>query len=170
MRQRAFAILLLLGLAHSAWAEEDNADRETARRHYDAGVDRFDAGEYRAALEEFLTSQRLFRVPAFDYNIALCYERLRELDLAIDYYERFVRTDSPEVARVRVHLAELKREWEAARPKPPVRSHRRRNLAIVLGVLGGAAVVGVSVALGVTLSRSEASFSPSTLGPMRVTP
>jgi tetratricopeptide (TPR) repeat protein len=169
-------VWVLLSLSASARAQnQDGSDLETARRHFRIGAERYDAGDYRGALEELLTAQRLHRVPAFDFNIGRCYDKLGETRLAIEHYERYAATEPPDVSEVRTRIAELKRQLAlttpgaagaatAARPKM-----RRRTLAIVLGTVGGAVVVGTAVALGVTLSRSP-DYSSSTLGPMQVTP
>jgi tetratricopeptide (TPR) repeat protein len=151
---------------------EDGGDLETARRHFDAGAAFYEAGDYNRALDEFLTAQRLHRVPAFDYNIGRCYDRLEKLEDAIQNYERYAGTNPPDADKVRIRIIELRRRLELLHPPPKgePRPHRRRTLAIVLGVVGGVVVVGAAVGLGVGLSSSGGGFSPSTLGPQRVTP
>jgi iron complex outermembrane receptor protein len=164
-------LVLVACLAGAAAADE--GDLDTARRHFDAGAIAYEKGDYHAALEEFLTAQRLHRVPAFDYNIGRCYDRLEQLDDAIQLYERYVATNPPDGEKVRTRIIELRRRLELQRPPqppPPPPSHKKRNLGIVLGVVGGVVVVGVAVGLGVGLSAGSESYSASTLGPMRVTP
>jgi tetratricopeptide (TPR) repeat protein len=150
-------------------AAADEGDLDTARRHFDAGAIAYEKGDFRGALEEFLTAQRLHPVPAFDYNIGRCYDRLEQLDDAVQHYERYAATNPLDADKVRTRIIELRRRLELLHPPPPPPSHKKRNLGIALGVVGGVLVVGVAVGLGVGLSGGE-SYSPSTLGPMRVTP
>jgi tetratricopeptide (TPR) repeat protein len=161
-------LVLLACLCGVAMADE--GDLDTARRHFDAGAIAYEKGDYHAALEEFLTAQRLHRVPAFDYNIGRCYDRLDQLDDAIQFYERYAATNPADVDKVNARIVELRRRQELLHPPPPPPPRRRRNLAIALGVVGGVVVVGVAVGLGVGLSSGGEAFTPSTLGAMRVTP
>jgi hypothetical protein len=154
----------------AASASADEADLQTARRHFDAGAQFYGTGDYRRALEEFLTAQRLYRVPAFEFNIGRCYDRLGERELAIEHYRSYVFTQPVDAASVQTRINELDRELAQSRPPPPPPKRKRRTLAIVLGTVAGALVAGTAVALGVTLGRATPDYSPSTLGPMRVTP
>jgi tetratricopeptide (TPR) repeat protein len=156
-------------LSASAYAQ-DQGDLETARRHFALGARRYDAGDYRNALDEFLTAQRLYPVAAFDFNIGRCYEQLGETRLAVDHYRRYVATQPEDAPAVQARILALEARLRPEPPPPPERPRpRRRTLAIVLGVVGGALVVGTAVTLGVTLGRPP-DFTSSTLGPMRVTP
>jgi hypothetical protein len=151
----------------AAFGQGEEADVATSRRHFEAGVRAYDAGNYRLALDEFMTAQRLHRVPAFDYNIGRCYDLLGEPRLAIEHYERYLTTEPADAQPVRVRVAELKHGlWPAQSPE----RKRKRTLAIVLGVAGGVVLVGTVVAIGVTLGQPGPEYTPSGLGTTRVTP
>jgi tetratricopeptide (TPR) repeat protein len=166
---RVIVVIAVLGLLVAS-AHGDEGDLQTARRHFAAGAQFYDTGDFRRALEEFLTAQRLYRVPAFDFNIGRCYDRLGEREPAIEHYRSYVATRPADAAGVQARIDELDRELAQSRPAPPPPRRKRRTLAIVLGTVAGALVAGTAVALGVTLGRATPDYSPSTLGPVRVTP
>src|SRR5438132_11178353 len=114
--------LVVLVTLPLAWGDE--GDLDTSRRHFDAGVAAYEVGDYHRALEEFLTAQRLHPVPAFDYNIGRCYDRLEQLDDAIQHYERYAGTHPPDAEKVTTRIIELRRRLELLRPPPaPPPSH-----------------------------------------------
>lgn len=117
--------LLVACLAQEAWAQSSvpNADKKPgsepamegpgtteARSAIARARDRFDRGDYEAAVLDF---QRAFELLAGDprqslllNNIAVCYERLFRYDLALRYYQQYLdagptdAADREEVARV----------------------------------------------------------------------
>src|SRR5207247_2417653 len=64
-------------------------DTEAARRHLDHGAELYSRREYAEALGEFETANRIKPLPAFDYNIARCLDRLERWAAAADAYERY---------------------------------------------------------------------------------
>lgn len=64
---------------------------ETAKRHFKQGVAFADAGNCGGAIVEFEAAYNIIPRPNALYNIAQCQERLFRYDLAIQYYERYLK-------------------------------------------------------------------------------
>jgi tetratricopeptide (TPR) repeat protein len=166
MLRAVFALVLLFAPARAD--EEATADVVTSRRHFDAGARAYEEGDFRRALEEFLTAQRLHPVPAFDFNIARCHDKLKQYDDAIALYRRYLSANPPDADWVRKRVTELDQIVQASKPAPP--PPKKHTLAIVLGVVGGVVVLGTVVGLGIAFGQPGPDYSPSTLGTTRVTP
>ena len=80
--------LVVLNAAPAA-AQESPTETE-ARRVFEAGEVAFTAGHYADALGYFKRAHELSQRPALLFNIALCADRLRDDDAAIDAYERYL--------------------------------------------------------------------------------
>jgi hypothetical protein len=164
---RALVVWGVCLCATVASAQDEDPDVATSRRHFEAGVRAYEAHNYRVALDEFMTAQRLHRVPAFDYNIGRCHDLLGEPRPALESYERYLATNPADAPQVRARIEELKHMlW----PAPQTERKRKRVLAIALGVAGGVVLVGTVVAIGVTLGQPGPDYTPSLLGTTRVTP
>jgi tetratricopeptide (TPR) repeat protein len=142
-RMRALAILCSL-CAGAAWAEEaDDPDTEIAQRHFQAGSERYNARAYEEALREFEAARGAKPVPALDYNIGRCYDRLERYPEAVAAYRRYLAaepeaSDAAEV-RERVRVLEARAGNAPAlalvaevHERPP---RRLRGAAIGIGVL-----------------------------------
>src|SRR5688572_18048653 len=108
MRWLPLAILL----ASNAATAQDAVER--ARPHFDAGQQYYADGEFASALREFRRAHELTQHPELLYNIALCYERLGELDRAVETLERYLASEGQvaeraaaqeELARIRGVIA-----------------------------------------------------------------
>jgi tetratricopeptide (TPR) repeat protein len=178
MRAWSVAVLVLLA-APLVHADGEEVDREIARRHYEEGRRFYQANDYVGALKEFLQARQVMQVPALDFNIGRCQDRLEQLSDAIASYQRYVDAtpppaDAPEVReRIRVLQARLDARPPAAsqlttptEASPAAQPHRKRRYWIAGVVIGSVAVVALGVGLGVGLS-SEAAPSPS-LGTIRL--
>ncbi len=126
LRTLSFA-LVLLGVVAPAYAQEApgsqapaGAEREPTRFARELTLrarERFEAGDYAAALAEFTRAYELLasdpRRAALLNNIAVCHERLFRYDLALEYYQRYLReaprdpTDRAEVEAVIRGLRDL---------------------------------------------------------------
>jgi len=82
------AALLVLAAA-PALAQESRTETE-ARRVFEAGEVAFSDGRYADALGYFKRAHELSQRPALLFNIALCADRLRDDDAAIDAYQRYL--------------------------------------------------------------------------------
>jgi hypothetical protein len=172
---RLAVILALSCAASSAIAQDAPAQPEAspedpeanrrAREHFDAGMRAYDEHDYRAAIEQFTLASSL--VPSADlwFNIARAHEQLSEYDAAIEHYERYLRdrVDPPDRAEVEAHIADLRREAEAAR----LAASRRATTGTlrIQGNVEGASVVLDGRALGPTPIADAVTLQP---GPHRV--
>ena len=98
MPRRAFPLRLLrlalcclaFALAGTPARAEDDADTEVARRLFKEGRDLYGRGDYEKALAAFEKARTAKPLPAFDYNIARCHDRLGRWTEALAAYVRFV--------------------------------------------------------------------------------
>jgi len=98
--------------------EDPRAARE-ARERFSAGIEHFEAHRYREAIHEFEIAVSL--VPSADiwFNVARCYEELREFEPAIQFYRRYLRdrVDPPDRTTVEEHITNLEARLEEARQR-----------------------------------------------------
>ena len=116
-------LLLILLVSPLARADVD-PDTEAAKRHFQAGLKHYAVDDYAGALKEFQVARELKPLPAFDYNIARCHDRLEHYPEAIKEYERYVRgaPDPFDAADAQARLDVLRKRMAARRavatPKP----------------------------------------------------
>jgi tetratricopeptide (TPR) repeat protein len=188
MGGRSLAIALFLAWAVIARAQphrNDNADPDTeiATREFRRGLDLYNHERYAEAIVAFEKARAVKPSPAFDYNIARCYDRLAEWRPAIEGYERYLRApglSASDVAETRARVEVLKQRVAAA-PTPTVtRATRppeptptapalvarpaapRARAAIIAGATVGGlglALVGAGVAFGVLAQRASDDLS-----------
>lgn len=107
------ALLGLAGLPRLATAENESrelADAE-ARALYRAGTVAFEEGRFADALGHFQRSYELSGRSELLYNVASAADRARQDQVALDAYERFLATSTPEPrlrARVENRIRELR--------------------------------------------------------------
>lgn len=68
-----------------------------AREAYERGRILFQAEEYEDAIGAFEEAAALFASPDFQFNLALCHERLKNYDAAIRHYKAYLATESATV-------------------------------------------------------------------------
>jgi len=92
-------------------------DREQARQHFLKGKELYDAGNFRGAIVEFETADRLAPAPMLDYNVGLSYEQLGEDDKAIQHFRVYLKRlpDAPNRATVEAKITRLEARLEALR-------------------------------------------------------
>ena len=115
------ALLLLVAIApRAARAGDPDPEIEVAKKHFRLGAQFYENGDYANALNEFETAKRVKPLPAFDYNIGLCYDRLERYTEAVAAYERFMAgTPDPfEAEEARARIKVLKER--AGKPVPKV--------------------------------------------------
>jgi tetratricopeptide (TPR) repeat protein len=88
-----------------------------ARQYEQTALAAFDAGRYRDAITAYVAAYNLDNQTKYLFNIGLAYQKLDELDKALEYYERFIR-DEPNPARKRLAR---KKAAEIQRTSTPVR-------------------------------------------------
>jgi tetratricopeptide (TPR) repeat protein len=104
------AALIALG---AATAHADN--RDDAKKHFQAGKRHHDAGEWDAALDDYLHGYQLDPSPAFLFNIGQVYRLKGARDKALDYYQRYLEA-APHAQgsdEARAFAAKLKAELDA---------------------------------------------------------
>jgi outer membrane receptor protein involved in Fe transport len=94
-------------LAPRAALADDVADE--ADVEFAFGAERYQAGDFRLALIHFLASNRLAKNRNVLFNIARCYEQLKQYPEAYRYYSRALvgETDSTEIAKGREAIARI---------------------------------------------------------------
>jgi tetratricopeptide (TPR) repeat protein len=96
--------LALLLMATPAFAADDTT-RE-AKEHWQKGAAAYDVGRYEEAVKEFEESYRLAPRSAILFDLARTETKLGHEDKAIDYLERYLKSDpdGPDAASVRSEL------------------------------------------------------------------
>src|SRR5262245_9352823 len=114
----ALAILAAPVAVRTARAD-DTAD---ARQHYAKGKQLFDGGDYRGAMAEFATADKLAPSPLLEFNIALCHERLGEKAEAVRryrlYLDRVPDAQNRTQVEQKIHQLESEMKSESAPPPP----------------------------------------------------
>lgn len=72
-----------------------SAEETLARQQYESGLAAFRRGDYDRAIKEWNSAYQLSKKPRFQYIIAEAYERLGEIEKAIDALERFLDIADP---------------------------------------------------------------------------
>ena len=115
----AVAGLLLAAGAAQAKRTDLDPDTEIARRHFSLGVSAYNAGSYAAALKEFEAAYEVKPLPAFEFNIARCLDRLERFEQALSAYRRFVAHTSNRGEGEEAHRRIKVLEDRLARRAPP---------------------------------------------------
>lgn len=103
-RALAFAFLITFTLILSADARATDVADE-ADVEFGLGAERYEARDFEHALAHFLASNRLARNRNVLFNIARCYEQLRQFPEAHRYYSRALEGESDAGASQRIHEA-----------------------------------------------------------------
>src|SRR5262245_32449490 len=92
VRACAFAplVLVLLGSANQAFAQQDDATKQ-AKEHYQKGMVYFQGGDYPNAVGELKQAYQLKRIPAFLFNIGQTYRKMDDTDMSIFYFDKFLK-------------------------------------------------------------------------------
>ena len=103
--------------ARLARADQVDPDTEVAKRHFDSASAFYDAHDYVRALREFQEARIAKPLPALDFNIARCLDRLERYEEAIAAYKRFgiATPNASEVGEARERIEVLRARLEAKR-------------------------------------------------------
>lgn len=118
---RRWAKTTAMALLLAAPVQAQPADDTVARVEALAGEARalYDAGEFGQAVARYLEAYKLQPTAAVLYNVAVIYDKkIQEVDLAIEYYRRYIASpdaDPDAVQRATARLQALKAEKEARR-------------------------------------------------------
>ena len=108
------SVLLLCAPSFAQTAPASAAVSGQARASFSRGMEAYDHGHFRAAIEHFKEADRLAPSPRLSFNIALAYERMDDVPNALAAYRDFLRR-SPEAENVQptsVRVAELELELQ----------------------------------------------------------
>ena len=118
------ALALVAVAAGPGRADEDlDPDTEIARTHFQRGQGLYAEGSYEAAAREFELARTAKPLPALEYNIARCYDRLDRPERAVEGYRAYLRVapageDGDEVRR-RIRILEQRIEERRRLFAPP---------------------------------------------------
>jgi hypothetical protein len=201
MRFLALALSVVLVVAGSATARAGDPGRVSpakrtllSRAHYEAGLARFNAGNFEEAVREFELGYQLRALPLFLFNIAQAARRAGQLQKALDHYERYLQEQpaASERAEVELRIAQLRAQLAAAAPPapaeppppaiapaaatvtlvapapPPPEAPRRKRTGVwvTLGVVGAVLLAGAVTAVAVTQTAGP-SIPKTDLGNIR---
>ena len=146
-----FLVWLAVALAPARAAADENADVRAAKERFQMGQQHYAAGDYQRALAEFESARLIKAVPEFDYNIAVCYERLGQTEAAIAAFRTFIdeTIDPKAIADAKQHLDLLEAKRAAEPPKPAAPAAAPTPQALVMPAPSAprsyAAPIGVGV-------------------------
>lgn len=78
-----------------------------AKEYADKGVELYQAGDFKGALEEFMGAQELLPSTSNLYNIARCHHNLGNYDDAAAYYRKYIEAKGPKSEKAKKYLYEL---------------------------------------------------------------
>jgi tetratricopeptide (TPR) repeat protein len=112
----ALGLALALGVAGTATAQEGNV--AAAKDRFDKGQGLYLRGMYDEAALEFIAAYEAKPFPAFLYNAAVCYERARNYERALDFFRRYLEGSptAPDRAAVTVRMVQLQKLGPTAPP------------------------------------------------------
>src|SRR5258705_1408560 len=104
---RHLALLIVVAAASLSFATSARADdlADEADLQFQLGAGRYTQGDYQGALEHFLASNRLVPNRNVGFNIARCYEQLKQYPAAFRYYTQSLEGEQDAQARARVEAA-----------------------------------------------------------------
>jgi tetratricopeptide (TPR) repeat protein len=121
-------IALVLCCCTTAWATPQKGalppadDVEAAKAHFAAGSAYYDQANYADAVKEFNEAYRLSKRTDLLYNIAVCYERLGDLDGAINALRKYLddKPEAPDRVTIlsRINNLERRKREVGTRPAP----------------------------------------------------
>src|SRR5947208_17004406 len=103
------AAALVFGMAGSGLAAEDATPDKaltSAKEAFESAQSAFVRGEYAVAAERFLSAYEHKPYPAFLFNVAVSYEKSKQLEKAKQYFERYLEKDpnASDAAQVKLRL------------------------------------------------------------------
>ncbi len=117
-------------IARAEHAEEATPDKalNDAKEAFETAQTFFVRGEYDTAAAKFLEAYDKKPFPAFLFNVAVSYEKAKQLEKAKEYFERYLKDDpnASDAAQVRLRL-DVIGKLLAPPPPPAVRRRRRRR-------------------------------------------
>jgi tetratricopeptide (TPR) repeat protein len=116
-------LLILAGLPAPVYAQAQAKPaapvspevKKQAKAHFKQGKAYQDAGDYKAAVDEYMAAYKLLPIPELLFNLAQVYRLMGDKHKALDTYRKFVDAAPEAVGSddARAHIARLKLEIEA---------------------------------------------------------
>jgi hypothetical protein len=126
MAVRRVAVVLtvcLSAVARPAAAEEPAPDKglNAAKEAFEAAQASFVRGDFAVAAEKFLAAYEAKPFPAFLFNVAVSYEKSKQLENAKLYFERYLEKDpnASDAAQVKLRLDVINKLLAPPPPPPP---------------------------------------------------
>ncbi|HXU65636.1 MAG TPA: PEGA domain-containing protein [Polyangia bacterium] len=117
------AVLSSLGVSTLTRAADDSPDQALteAKDDFETAQNFFVRGEFESAAGKFLEAYNKKPYPAFLFNVAVSYEKAKQLDKAKQYFEKYLHDDpnAPDAAQVKLRLDVIGKLLAAAPPPPP---------------------------------------------------
>jgi PEGA domain len=117
----AASVLMAAGRAGAGPAEEATPDKDltAAKEAFESAQGAFVRGEYAVAAERFLSAYEHKPYPAFLFNVAVSYEKSKQLEKAKEYFTKYLEKDpnASDAAQVKLRLEVINRLL--APPSPP---------------------------------------------------
>ena len=104
---RVLYISAVLGLFLLPVDGHAQSAKERAKSLYNAGSGHYSAGRYVEAIDAFKQAYQIKPVPVLLRTLAKVYEKLDDLPMAIDYYQRYLGTQPKDAAKIRPKVARL---------------------------------------------------------------
>jgi PEGA domain len=104
-------------------ADEPTPDKAlvAAKESFEAAQNLFVRGEYASAAEKFLSAYEQKAYPAFLFNVAVSFEKAKQLEKAKQYFERYLEKDpnANDAAQVKLRLEVITQLLAPPPPPPP---------------------------------------------------
>jgi hypothetical protein len=107
--------------ASSAPAFAQDAALENARKEFERGGDLFEKGDFQNAADAFMAAYKAKAFPAFVFNAAVCYEKLKDYKQAVELFKRYLAEDpkASDKNDVEKRIKTLEDELARAAAAPP---------------------------------------------------
>jgi tetratricopeptide (TPR) repeat protein len=130
MRASVLTVFLVAVTVTAAHAQQKTAAEKEAEQHFKEAKAAYDAGDYKKAVQGFLTAYQL--VPSANqllYNIGQAYRMSDDPEKALSYYEKFVAfsPNSAEVPLAKQYIADLKVKAETERRERELKGEEERR-------------------------------------------
>jgi len=119
----AVLVLTVARPAATAPAEESTPDKSlgAAKEAFESAQNAFVRGDYLVAAERFLSAYEHKPYPAFLFNVAVSYEKAKQLEKARDYFTKYLDKDpnASDAAQVKLRLDVINQLLAPPPPPPP---------------------------------------------------